>query len=330
MALCFSATAQYDDVTYRWWSLDGENLKPYYGKSSSVFATHLDSAEIYLMLTTVDGVLSIDGKLTRQLTKNNSLFLEYDRPVKLIFYPEDQAKAPQLLIHKEKLSDTFDFSYRSDYFSSAAAVRLLLSFLVIIGLTVINNRGVEAIIPWKVIQFNIRPDSMARSKTLSGDVFILMFALSVLSTLILTDFTGTDTLTVLFGIQKAGVLNMVVSFIFLGLFLLRLLNIYLISGVFGLRGFGNYQFTEYIRISFLITFYFAAAVYLADVIFVFKLSAGHPVFYFFFFLMIILRTIIIFIKLITYTSHRNLYLFLYLCISEIIPLLIGIKVLDSI
>jgi hypothetical protein len=119
---------------------------------------------------------------------------------------------------------------------------------------------------------------------------------------------------------KAGV------FLF-GTFILKYLMISLFTMLFGLNMFANRHFFEFLRIS--IIFYGIVMILFLILWLGFQIPVGNIVESILIIIIfaLILRTFLLFMKFINTTSFKNLYLFSYLCATEIIPLLIGFKIL---
>lgn len=109
--------------------------------------------------------------------------------------------------------------------------------------------------------------------------------------------------------------------------LVKYVLLQLMTGIFNLKDFAGIHFFDFLRISlFFYTFLFAGAIILywavgggelAGAGLLLNIAAGFAV----------LRVLIIYLKLVQAGSFRKTYLFSYLCTTEILPLLIGLRLL---
>lgn len=116
------------------------------------------------------------------------------------------------------------------------------------------------------------------------------------------------------------------SAIILSIFLVKIFLIYALSRLFGMRGLARIHFFNWIRLLLTIVGVSATGLFVY-----FILRGQHPE-TFVWFLSIIIATLIgwivlVFLKLNGKTDHSTFHLFSYICATEIIPLLITIKVL---
>lgn len=109
--------------------------------------------------------------------------------------------------------------------------------------------------------------------------------------------------------------------------LVKYILLQLMAGIFNLKDFAGIHFFDFLRISlFFYTFLFAGVIVLywavgggtlAGAGILLKVAVGFG----------ILRVLIIYLKLVQAASFRKTYLFSYLCTTEILPLLIGLRLL---
>jgi len=117
-----------------------------------------------------------------------------------------------------------------------------------------------------------------------------------------------------------------ISAIIFSVLVMKLLIIFFLTRLFGLRGLARYHFFNWIRLLLVI---FGGATVL---LFMYFISRGDRPDIFVFFLSLVVITLIAwivlaFLKLSGKTGHSMFHLFSYLCATEIIPLLITTKVL---
>lgn len=117
-------------------------------------------------------------------------------------------------------------------------------------------------------------------------------------------------------------LSLIVLFILLS----KILIVFSLSNLFGMRGIAGMHFFNWIRLLLVI----ASA--LSTVLFIYFISRGYNETVYIAFLSLVVATLliwiaIVFLKLNYRTEHSMFHLFSYICATEIIPLLITIKVL---
>ncbi len=116
------------------------------------------------------------------------------------------------------------------------------------------------------------------------------------------------------------------SLVIMGVFLVRIIMIYGLTRLFGLRGLARIHFFNWVRVLLVVSGV------ISTILFIYFISRGQNahVFVVFMSLMIGILTawvIIVFLKLSGKTEHAMFHLFSYICATEIIPLLITFKVL---
>jgi hypothetical protein len=116
------------------------------------------------------------------------------------------------------------------------------------------------------------------------------------------------------------------SVIILGLFFLKIVFIFSLTRLFGLRGLARIHFFNWVRLLLIV---FGAS---SLILFVYYISRGQSPVFFVVFLSLIVGTLmawigVAFLKLKGKSEHSMFHLFSYICATEIIPLLITIKVL---
>jgi hypothetical protein len=117
-----------------------------------------------------------------------------------------------------------------------------------------------------------------------------------------------------------------ISALVFSVFLFKLLIIFSITRLFGMRGMARFHFFNWMRLLLLV---FGIAVV---ILFIYFILHGNNPEVFIVFLDIVVATLIAWIALAIYklsgrTSHSLFHLFSYLCATEIIPLLITVKIL---
>jgi hypothetical protein len=109
-------------------------------------------------------------------------------------------------------------------------------------------------------------------------------------------------------------------------FLLKIMIIFLLTRLFAMRGMARFHFFNWVRLLLIV---FGAA---AILLFMYFISRGESPGFFVVFLSFIIITLVVwivlaFFKLSGRSEHSMFHLFSYICATEIIPLLITVKVL---
>jgi len=116
------------------------------------------------------------------------------------------------------------------------------------------------------------------------------------------------------------------SAMILGVFFVKILLIFSLTRLFGLKGLARIHFFNWVRLLLIV---FGAS---SIILFVYFILRGQSPDFFIVFLTLVVGTLvswifIVFLKLNGKTEHSMFHLFSYICATEIIPLLITIKVL---
>jgi hypothetical protein len=116
------------------------------------------------------------------------------------------------------------------------------------------------------------------------------------------------------------------SFIVLMILFAKILVIYLLSNLFGMRGIAGIHFFNWIRLLLIISGSFSG------ILFIYFISRGYNEEVYVIMLSVIVAAligwvVIVFLKLNNRIEHSMFHLFSYICATEVIPLLITIKVL---
>jgi hypothetical protein len=117
-----------------------------------------------------------------------------------------------------------------------------------------------------------------------------------------------------------------ISTVILGTFFLKIVLIYALTRLFGLRGMTRVHFFNWVRL-LLIVFGVSSII-----LFVYFILHGSNENFFIVFLTLVIATLtawilVVFLKLSSKSEHSMFHLFSYICATELIPLLITIKVL---
>jgi hypothetical protein len=185
----------------------------------------------------------------------------------------------------------------------------------------------------RAFSIKVRDDGFYKLKILTSVNLLFLFFLSlVMSYLLLSLFSmgGFDGLSILDWTSGHGTLKSwaILSFGVLSIFIMKYYFIYMWSSIFLINDFKKIHFYDSTRM----TIIFCSIIMCLFAIYYLNINAfGQldlikwmiPVVIIF----LVFRTIIIFFKLINLYPYRKLHLFSYLCTTEIIPLLIGLKII---
>jgi hypothetical protein len=125
---------------------------------------------------------------------------------------------------------------------------------------------------------------------------------------------------------KTVVLWLLTTLVIVGVFLIKIIIIFSLTRLFGLRGLARIHYFNWVRLLLIV---FGAA---SVIIFIYFISRGLSPGFFEVLLYLVIGvlvawTLIVFLKLNNKSEHSMFHLFSYICATEIIPLLITIKVL---
>jgi hypothetical protein len=125
---------------------------------------------------------------------------------------------------------------------------------------------------------------------------------------------------------KTLVLWLLITFVIVGVFLIKIIIIFSLTRLFGLRGLARIHYFNWVRLLLIV---FGAA---SVIMFIYFISRGLSPGFFEVLLYLVIGvlvawTLIVFLKLNNKSEHSMFHLFSYICATEIIPLLITIKVL---
>jgi hypothetical protein len=330
------------DLQPYWQVSKGEQLEDYQGQA--VRAIHLRITDQFkggLISIEAPGefTLFINGQL--QLRRNSKFILHVDSlsaryailPLVSIFQKANIKTIQTKLIHRG-YSETENSIRPSTHFNDFVIVSVLLLFGFFVALFRFNTRlTLDYLNIAKVFSIQEREEAIVAGR-IGSSVNILFFVfISLLYGLLLiiifvsgppvlhfsTTASTDSTATALW-------LWLLLSLAALLFLLMRLLIIWSMSSLFGFKGVVRFQFFHSVRSLFVVSALMGIALliyYIAEF--------EKP--YFFSFLLasacgfMILSTIFLYFKLLTRTSSTGFHLFFYLCGSEIISLMILIKVL---
>ncbi|MDQ3534085.1 MAG: DUF4271 domain-containing protein [Bacteroidota bacterium] len=224
-----------------------------------------------------------------------------------------------------------DFSDFNDFFIIGVIIILILIAILYNG----NPKYFQEFysLP-KAISLKIREESYLSVKNISGAyllfLFVHSFLVSFVALTIINYHKGFQQLFYFIntsGIWNASLSWLQLSMIFFALFLAKYLFVKAISLLFNIKGFSTIHFFDFIRMS--IIFFLLVLIVLC----VFIFSSGSDEYIWFeplinsIIIFFIFRVFVLFFKLYKYAPFRNLHLFLYICSTELLPLMVGFKIL---
>jgi hypothetical protein len=117
-----------------------------------------------------------------------------------------------------------------------------------------------------------------------------------------------------------------ISLIILATFFIKILLVFSFTRLFGMRGLARVHFFNWVRLLLIV---FGGS---SIILFIYFISRGQDAYFFTLFLALVIGTLtawifVVFLKLNGKSEHSMFHLFSYICATEIIPLLITIKVL---
>jgi len=330
------------DLRAYWTVSNGGRLEAY--QSQPVKSINLSVIDpfrggIISIKTPGEFTLFINGQL--QLRTRSELKLNVDSllrerggtPILSIFY-EGNSKAIQTnLIYKTHLENE-KFIREATYFTDF----MILSILFLFGFFVILFRSntrltMDYLNLTKVFSIQEREEAIVTGR-IATSVNILFFVfISLLFSLLLIVIFSAGPPALRFSSRVSIQTTMeafmwwlilsVVTFIFL---ISKLLLIWSMSALFDFKGIVRFQFFNFIR-----SLYVASALMGIALLIYFMLGVRYPDFFYFLLALVCgfmtLSVFFLYFKLMTRTSSSFFHLFSYLCGSEIIPLMILIKLL---
>lgn len=217
-----------------------------------------------------------------------------------------------------------DRSGFGDFFGVAVVI-LLLFYAVLLNINHKRMRGYYNV--GRMLSLNIREEVTFKGKVFDGNnipiLLVHSFLVSFIGLFILSGREGMPNLH-RFG-QSMAAWTLGAGIVFL-LFVFKFWLLSLAGSLFKLP-FAVRHYLEYLRMS---KIFFTALFFLALVLFLtFKteLNNINQIIVNFVILFLIVRVVVLYFKFIGVTAFKNLYLFSYLCSTEILPMVVGLKIL---
>jgi len=184
----------------------------------------------------------------------------------------------------------------------------------------------------KIFSLKWREDSLIASRAISSLnlLFLIVYSL-LMSFIVVVLWYETDSVPHQFdfisfeNFASSFLSWILVALIVFVILILKFIIIYISSSLLGFKDIVSYHFLDYIRISQVFMIALLVVISLSTISFRDFISPGSVVFPYIIFTSIFLTTMLLFFKLLSSTSYRNVHLFSYLCTTEILPLIISIK-----
>lgn len=225
-------------------------------------------------------------------------------------------------------------SSRTDpLFKNFYLLALLLFLIILSAVYNLNPRNFREFYSLsKVFSIKLRYDNISTLKTFNWPNILIVFThcllVSYMLVVVLT-LLGEPLPYLKVGMEGlgAGISRWIsLALIIFLLLLAKYVLIKLLSTMMNLRELDQIHFFEFVRISIFI--YSAGSVFMVILLLAYYLPApGHFVWviYLVAFLSVV-RIVLLYLKFLRLSTFRNLYLFSYLCTTEILPLIIGFKI----
>lgn len=284
---------------------------------------HVKSCKTY----SIDSLRRIYSKDTLFVTIYNTSFPSKELEVSIIAerYTEENVKEGNGLFLISR-----NFTGFNDFFIIGLIVLMIL-------ITILYNGNLKYFQEFynlpKAFSLKIREESYLSVKNISGTyllfLFVHSFLLGLISLVILHFYEKFSDLFLFINTDEfwtAALSWLQISTIIFFLLIAKYILVKAISQLFNIKGFSTIHFFDYIRMS--ISFFLLILISFSILLFAFSfeeqiwfepLISSIIIFY-------IIRIIVLFLKLYKYAPFRNLHLFLYICSTELLPLMVGFKI----
>lgn len=281
----------------------------------------------------VNGQLQIRTKSEFRLNVDSLLSIRAGSPLLSIFQKSNVKTIQTDLVYNAYVENE-NVDRAQSYFKDFVIIGVLLLFGFFVILFRSNTRlTMDYLNLAKVFSLQEREEAIIAGR-IGSSVNILFFGfISLLGglLLIIIFMGGPEVLHFSSKVSIHSTLSALVWWVLLSLIIfffliLKLLLIWIMSALFGFKGLVRFQFFNFIRSMFV-----ASALLCLALLCYFILEFKNPDFYYFLLAascgFMILGIFFLYFKLLTRTSSSVFHLFFYLCGSEIIPMMILIKVL---
>jgi len=337
------------DFENEWRVYQNERYKPFSEKEGKVSTIYFSleankfTGTFLVIRSHEPTTLFINGQLgaktnTELMLKVDSLSDVFQSTVLRITIHQDEIheRGLQTLIQsKARASSTFNDPFlRFSSFRDFAIIGMLVLIVMLIVIIQLNPKlASDYFSITKIFSVREGEDSQAYSR-ITSSINILFYVYSSLMLgyylMVIFHFLPSQNATALFfqatTFWEALIQWLELSLIVLGLFFLKIMLVYGLSFVFGMREIGGIHFFNWVR---LLLGVFGM---LTIVLFLYFISHGHRQGFYVFLLgtmfwVLAGWTILIILKLHRQMGHSMFHLFSYICATELIPFLITIKVL---
>ncbi|MDQ3394296.1 MAG: DUF4271 domain-containing protein [Bacteroidota bacterium] len=310
----------------------GNKIQHCLPKGSSIF---IDQKIIDFFPETGCKILSIDSLLN--IYENDTVFITlYNTNLDTKNLDVSIISDRKALTTQIQKSDTFflaisrEFNEFNDFFIIGLIILMIL-------ITVLYNGNLKYFLDFynlpRALSIKIRKENYLSVKNISGTYLLFLIVHSFLVGFVsiilvhynkdfqdLLEFVETNTF------WAASLSWVQISlFIFL-LFILKYILVKGISQLFNIKSFSTVHYFDFIRMS--IIFYLLLLIILSILMFSFGYDAhswSQPILTSII-IFFIVRMVVLFFKLYKYAPFRNLHLFLYICSTELLPLMVGFKI----
>ncbi|MDN5204018.1 DUF4271 domain-containing protein [Fulvivirgaceae bacterium BMA10] len=277
----------------------------------------------------------------------DSLFSVYDQEniFITIYSPAlDKSRSETLLVSPSNYNRPVQGDQNNDYNPIRRPPTVFKNFFIIAMLVVLACMGASYQLDQytfknfysfrKAVNFKLRDENVANPRFLakSNLLILLTHSLIIAFSLIVISKMTSAVLPPVFISDFSNLFSALYDWLTMGLFVFLLIwfkyiIILAISNLFDLKRINNFHFLEFIRLSMII---YLGVIALIAVLLLSSYQPNSEGFIFLKGLIVVLsviRVIVLYFKFLRLVSFRNLYLFSYLCTTEILPLIVGLKVL---
>ena len=186
----------------------------------------------------------------------------------------------------------------------------------------------------KVFSFKWREDSLIASRAISSVNLLFLIVYSLLMSFIVVVLwheTGTAPQQfdfIVFNDFSSSFFSWItIAFFVYFIMILKYIIIYISSSLLGFKDIVSYHFLDYIRISQIFMIGLLIIISFSTISFRNFITPDSAIFPYIIFTSVFLTTMLLFFKLLSSTSYKNIHLFSYLCTAELVPFLVLSKLI---
>lgn len=278
----------------------------------------------------VNGQLQVRPQLHFNLNVDSLLSITGDLPLLSVYHSQDVKSIATELVRQGN-SEHFNSIRASTHFNDFIILSSLLLFGFFVILFRFNTKlTIDYLNLIKVLSIQEREDGIFTGRIGSSvNILFFVFISSLWGLLLLIVFNcGPLAIQKISIHSTAGAIGwwLLVTASVLVILFLKLVLLWIMSGIFGLEGMVRFQFFNFIR-----SLYISAALVVIAMVVYFILELEKPDFFYYLLAaacgFMIFSAIIFYLKLMNRTSSTVFHLFSYICGSEIISMMILTKVL---